>query len=90
MAARAGGGSLTIQSLCRVASRSPCGTRAIASPAYQGVDDRPEWQAAEALLLAVELGGPTIFAPVGTIPALNAGPTLDAFQILPSARPPST
>jgi hypothetical protein len=55
-----------------------------------GVDDRPEWQVAEALLLAVELDGRTIFARIGIMPALNACATPDAFQILPSARPPST
>ena len=35
--------------------------------------DAPGWQAAmEALLLAVELGGPTMFARVGVMRALNA------------------
>jgi hypothetical protein len=34
--------------------------------------DAPEWQAAmEALLLVVELGGPTIFARIGIVRALN-------------------
>jgi hypothetical protein len=34
--------------------------------------DAPEWQAAmEALLLVVELGGPTMFARIGVMRALN-------------------
>jgi hypothetical protein len=34
--------------------------------------DAPEWQAAmEALLLVVELGGPTMFARIGIVRALN-------------------
>jgi hypothetical protein len=34
----------------------------------------PEWQAAiEALILVVELGGPTMFAPIGVMRALNRG-----------------
>jgi hypothetical protein len=34
--------------------------------------DTPEWQAAiEALTLAVDLGGPTMFARIGVIRALN-------------------
>jgi hypothetical protein len=34
--------------------------------------DAPEWQAAiEALMLVVELGGPTMFARIGAMQALN-------------------
>jgi hypothetical protein len=34
----------------------------------------PEWQAAiEALMLVVELGGPTMFARIGVVRALNRG-----------------
>ncbi len=34
--------------------------------------DAPEWQAAmEALMLVVELGGPTMFARIGVVRALN-------------------
>jgi hypothetical protein len=34
----------------------------------------PEWQAAaEALLLVVELGGPTMFARIGVMRAMNRG-----------------
>jgi hypothetical protein len=43
------------------------------SPARQR---RPEWQAAaEALLLVAERGGPTMFARIGVMRALNAGKT---------------
>src|SRR6478672_10665709 len=36
--------------------------------------DAPEWQAAiEALMLVVELGGPTMFARIGVMQALNRG-----------------
>jgi hypothetical protein len=36
--------------------------------------DTPEWQAAiEALMLVVELGGPTMFARIGVMQALNRG-----------------
>jgi hypothetical protein len=36
--------------------------------------DLPEWQAAiEALMLVVELGGPTMFARIGVMQALNRG-----------------
>lgn len=36
--------------------------------------NRPEWQAAaEALLLVVERGGPTMMARIGMLRALNAG-----------------
>nr|WP_249149150.1 hypothetical protein [Bradyrhizobium manausense] len=36
--------------------------------------DRPEWRAAmEALLLVVERGGPTMFARIGIMRALNSG-----------------
>ena len=37
-------------------------------------DALPEWQAAiEALILVVELGGPTMFARIGVMRALNRG-----------------
>ncbi|GLR87754.1 hypothetical protein [Bradyrhizobium iriomotense] len=40
----------------------------------KAVHDRPEWQAAmEALMLVVERGGPTMFARIGIMRALNAG-----------------
>ncbi|MBR0712805.1 hypothetical protein [Bradyrhizobium liaoningense] len=40
----------------------------------KAVHDRPEWQAAmEALILVVELGGPTMFARIGIMRALNHG-----------------
>lgn len=40
----------------------------------KGVHDAPEWQAAiEALLLVAEGGGPTMFARIGIMRALNAG-----------------
>ena len=36
--------------------------------------DAPEWQAAiEALMLVVELGGPTMLARIGVMQALNRG-----------------
>jgi hypothetical protein len=36
--------------------------------------DTPEWQAAiEAMMLVVELGGPTMFARIGVMQALNRG-----------------
>ncbi len=38
------------------------------------VHDQPEWQAAlEALLLVVERGGPTMFARIGMMRAINRG-----------------
>jgi hypothetical protein len=41
----------------------------------QAVHDLPEWQAAmmEALMLVVERGGPTMFARIGIMRALNRG-----------------
>ncbi|WP_262048672.1 hypothetical protein [Bradyrhizobium sp. Bra78] len=48
------------------------------SPALQR---RPEWQAAaEALLLVAERGGPTMFARIGVMRALNAGKPPTAQQ----------
>ncbi|MFH0303079.1 hypothetical protein AAFX91_39200 [Bradyrhizobium sp. 31Argb] len=40
----------------------------------QAEHDAPEWQAAiEALMLVIELGGPTMFARIGVMRALNRG-----------------
>jgi hypothetical protein len=42
----------------------------------KAMHDRPEWQAAaEALLLVVERGGPTLFARIGIMRALYPGAT---------------
>ncbi|MGV7218247.1 hypothetical protein, partial [Bradyrhizobium sp. UFLA05-112] len=41
--------------------------------ALKAVHDRPEWQAAmEALILVAEQGGPTMFARIGIMRALNS------------------
>jgi hypothetical protein len=41
----------------------------------KATQNSPEWQpAAEALLLVVEHGGPTMFARIGIMKALNRGP----------------
>jgi hypothetical protein len=54
------------------------------SPAMQR---RPEWQAAtEALLLVAERNGPTMFARIGMMRALNAGKPPPAIERRKRAR----
>jgi hypothetical protein len=65
---------LMIRYRCRAgATSSPCRTPALTSPNYRKQSTRlAEWQAAmEALILVATSGGPTMFARIGIMRALN-------------------
>src|ERR1700688_1588138 len=58
--------------LCTTVNSPPCGTPATKPPLPKDVHEAIEWKAAtEALMLVATLGGPTMFARIGIMRALN-------------------